>query len=306
MDSRKKGYQTQLQQDINNKIYEIERGNSLEEIIEKKFSSIDENKNTIAKLVDPRLNIDNLGVKLFLQNRSFLFLTKEYFSKKDSLFSTEKKHLLNKYTINKLKLFLTENFQNLSQSGLQERNIPFLCWKTLSEESNLTNSVNKETEETSNVSTGRKIRIWEKVFQNLTTSENSEVGRIVKKLETKKKQEDNLDLVKEENSTNLVQLYKSMSCWNLNFSKEDFDILKRKNRSTLNLNFFFPKSVLLKDRQNFVPPDKPIFRRNEVPGTTISRRGKAVFWNLFAKKPQAPFFLTQLKILKNFFEVRKK
>lgn len=302
----KKGYQTQLQHDIDNKIDEIERGNSLEEIIEKKFSSIDENKNKIAKQVDPRLSIDNLGVKLFLENRSFLFLTKEYFSKKNSLFSLEKKRLLNNYTTNKLKLFLTENSQNFSPSGLQESNIPFLPWKPLSKEADFINSVNEETKKESNENVVEKTRIWEKVFQNLSNSENSEIGRIVKNFERQKKQEDNLNLVEEENSKNLVQLYKSLSCWNLNFSKEDFDIIKRKSRSTPDLNVFFPKSVLLKDRQNFVPPDKPIFRRNEVPGTTISRRGKAVFCNLFEKKPHAPFFLTQLKFLKNYFAGRKK
>lgn len=296
----KKEYQTQLNQDIDTKISEIEKGISLEDIIEKRFSSIDENKNKISKQMDPRLSLDNLGRKFFFNNRSFLFLTKEYFSKQDSLFPIEKKDLTSKYTKNKFKLFLTENAQILSQSGIKEINTPFLTWKPLSEESDLINSLNEEEKVDSD--SGEKIAISEKNFNNL---EQAEVDDFADNVQEQIKEE-NTEFIQEEDTPKVTQLYKVMPVWNVHFNTKELNFLKRQTRTILDLNIFFPKSAIVKDRQNFVPPLMPFFRRNEFPGTLISRRGKAVGWNVFQKKPHAPFFVNQLNLLKNFFEKRKK
>jgi hypothetical protein len=54
-------------------------------LLRKKVCSFDKNKNKISKQMDPRLSSDLRGTKLFVQNKSFLFLTKEYFAKKEIL-----------------------------------------------------------------------------------------------------------------------------------------------------------------------------------------------------------------------------
>ena len=299
----KKNRQNQINQNINTKINHIEKGIYLEELVEKKVCSFDKNKNKIAKQMDPRLSSDIRGTKLFFNKKSFLFLTKEYFAKKDSLFSIEQKNLTDTYTKNKLKLFLIENSQNLSSLQSKSNTIPFITWKPLIQSSSAKNQNLKDIslENTNPIKKivdldGLKNRIvWGEIFKNISLPFSFE-SRI----------EENTEWMQEENSAKMVKLYKPMPLWNPNLNKKELDLLKRQSSNKLHLKIFFPKSNHLADRQNFVPPLMPFFRRNEFPGTITSRRGKAVCWNTFQKKPHSPLFINHLNLLKNFFVKNKK
>nr|YP_636377.1 hypothetical chloroplast RF1 [Staurastrum punctulatum]Q32RZ9.1 RecName: Full=Protein TIC 214; AltName: Full=Translocon at the inner envelope membrane of chloroplasts 214; Short=AtTIC214 [Staurastrum punctulatum]AAX45762.1 hypothetical chloroplast RF1 [Staurastrum punctulatum] len=304
----KKNRQNQISQNINTKIKHIEKGSYLEELVEKKFSSFDNNKNKISKQMDPRLNADIRGKKFFFKNKSFLFLTKEFFSKKDSLFAVEKKNLIDTYTKNKFKLFLTENSQNLSSLETRTEKIPFITWKPIIQSFYDKNQNLKETSLDQNNVVKDQLdldglknkRSWHSLFKKISPpfSSESSMGEKLINFENELKQE--------ENNSKMAQIYKPMPLWNLNFNKKELNLLKRQSNNKLHLKIFFPKSNHLADRQNFVPPLMPFFRRNEFPGTITSRRGKAVCWNTFQKKPHSPLFIHHLNLLKNFFAKRKK
>lgn len=307
----KKNRQNQIYQNINTKINQIEKGIFLEELVDKKFSSFDNNKNKIAKELDPRLSPDIRGAKLFLKNKSFLFLTKEYFSKKDFLFPIEKKNLTNTYTNNRLKLFLTKNYQNLPFSEIREASGSLITWKPLEQSSLDKNKNLKEislgaehlvpVEKISDVDGFKNTMPWDGIFKKISLSFSS--GSQIK--------DDSHfnfsnELRQEDKNAKMAKIYKPMPLWNINFNKKELDLIKRQSANKLHLKIFFPKSNHLADRQNFVPPLMPFFRRNEFPGTITSRRGKAVCWNTFQKKPHSPLFINHLSLLKNFFAKQKK
>jgi hypothetical protein len=300
----KRNRQNQITQNINIKINHIEKGATpLEELVEKKFCSFDNNKNKISKQMDPRLSSDIRGRKIFFKNKSFLFLTKEYFVKKDSLLSVEKKNLTDTYTKNRLKLLFIENSQNLSSLQTKEDKIPFIPWKSLiqssSEKNQNLNEISLENtysvKKKSDFDSLKNKQLWDEIFKKISLPFSFE-SQI----------EENPQWMQEENSSKMVKIYKPMPLWNPNFNKKQLDLLKRQSTNKLHLKIFFPKSNHLADRQNFVPPLMPFFRRNEFPGTITSRRGKAVCWNTFQKKPHSPLFLNHLNLLNNFFVKRKK
>nr|YP_009258627.1 hypothetical chloroplast RF1 [Cosmarium botrytis]ANI25634.1 hypothetical chloroplast RF1 [Cosmarium botrytis] len=306
----KKNRQNQIYQNINTKINQIEKGIFLEELVENKFSSFDNNKNKIAKELDPRLSPDIRGAKLFLKNKSFLFLTKEYFSKK-SFAPIEKKNLTNTYTNNRLKLFLTKNSQNLPFSEIRGASGPLITWSE-AEQSSLDKNQNlKEkylgaehlvpVEKTSDVDGLKNTTPWDGIFKKISLSFSSG-SQIAPSSHLNFSNE----LKQEENNAKIDKIYKPMSLWNINFNKKELDLIKRQSANKLHLKIFFPKSNHLADRQNFVPPLMPFFRRNEFPGTITSRRGKAVCWNTFQKKPHSPLFINHLSLLKNLFAKQKK
>lgn len=74
MDSRKKNRQNQITHNINTKINHIEKGApALEELVEKKFCSFDNNKNKISKQMDPRLSSDIRATNFFFKINLFYF-----------------------------------------------------------------------------------------------------------------------------------------------------------------------------------------------------------------------------------------
>jgi hypothetical protein len=311
----KKTRQNQINKNINNKINQIEKGSVFEELVEKKFSSLDNNKNKISKQMDPRLSPYIRGTNSFLKNKSFLFLTKEYFSKKDSLVPIEKKNLTNHYTKNKLKLFLAKNSHQFSEVKQEEK--PFITWQPVGQDSSEINLNLKEknlqnsnlAEKESDFKDFNKKITWDEQFKQFSKSlsSGSQIGKILFQEDSidKLQQEENMEW-NEENTAKLAKIYKPMPLWNPNFNKKELDLIKRQSTNKLHLKIFFPKSNHLADRQNFVPPLMPFYRRNEFPGTITSRRGKAVCWNTFQKKPHSPLFVNHLTLLKNFFAKRKK
>jgi hypothetical protein len=312
----KKTRQNQINQNITSKINQIEKGIVLEELVEKKFSSFDNNKNKISKQMDPRLSPYIRGTNWFFKNKSFLFLTKEYFSKKDSLIPIEKKNLTTYYTNNKLKLFLAQNSQKVSE--LKEEENSFIPWQPVVQDSseinrnfkNFQNQNNNLDEKTSDFKNFTKKITWDERFKQFSKSfsSGSQIGKIFLKENSidKLQQEENMEWIEEENTAKMSKIYKPMPLWNPTFNKKELDLIKRQSANKLHLKIFFPKSNHLADRQNFVPPLMPFYRRNEFPGTITSRRGKAVCWNTFQKKPHSPLFVNNLTLLKNFFAKRKK
>ena len=274
----KKNRHNQIKKNINTKINHIEKGVYLEELVQKKFSSLDNNQNKISKQLDPRLNSDLRGTKFFVKNKKDFFLTKDYFTNKDSLVEPiEKKNLTDKYTKNKLKLFFIKNSQvagaPFSPTTRESIFKPFLTWLAEIQSSSDQNKTLKEISlDTSNL-------VKKKSDLDGPTGPSGASAY----------------------NTKMATIYKPMPLWNINFNKKELNRLKETH-----LNIFFSKSSHLADRQNFVAPLMPFFRRNEFPGTITSRRGKAVCWNTFQKKPYSPLFVNHLNLLKNFFSKRKK
>jgi len=180
---------------------------------------------------------------------------------------------------------------------------PFITWKSLIQSSSEKNQNLKEislentnsVKQKSDLGNLKNRVVWDEIFKKFLLPFSFE-SRI----------EENTEWMQEENSSKMVKIYKPMPLWNPNFNKKQLDLLKRQSTNKLHLKIFFPKSNHLADRQNFVPPLMPFFRRNEFPGTITSRRGKAVCWNAFQKKPHSPLFINHLNLLKNFFVKRKK
>jgi len=248
LDPRKKDRQNQIDQNINTKINHIEKDtSSLEELVQKKLSSFDNNKNKISKQMDPRLSSDIRGFAnqsngFSFKNISLLFLTKENFIKKDSSFSLEKKNLTDTFTKNKLKFFLTENFQKLFfLENKKDISAHFLDssfekidnLKDISLEKN--NRVDKKVRLGILKNTPSEIpasgSFWNKIFKNISFHPFSVKAQI----------EDNMQWVQEEKSDNLIKLYKPMPLWNANFNKKELDLLKKQIPNKPPLRIFFLK-----------------------------------------------------------------
>ena len=301
---QKKNRRFEINQDIENKINQIQNGNILENLSDKKLSSVDNNGNKISKQRDPRLNVDSRESYQSLKRKSFLFLTKENFQKNDFANLREKKNIKNLYTKNKLKLFLSQYTQNSSENFL-------LTWEPINkefgqiqqnfEENKLTNqdgtsidSTFKSTKQT------KELRDFygkfSKKFHNIvdfSTQRNEK--------EFSKQNFPGVD-------PKLIKFQKFFPIWNINLSKQYLEKLKVElsAKRQHHLTRFFPRQDLPEDRQNFVPPSKPFFRRHEFPGTIIARRTKALCWNGFQKKPHSPFFLEKNTLLKKSFLKKEK
>ena len=211
-------------------------------------------------------------------------------------------------------MFIGENLQTLSPSKPKIEKIPFITWKPLEkafyqENKNLKDNFQEDLQKLdalekksdfNNLNNFQNKSAWDEIFKKISfsLSSGSGIGQKLRIFED--------EVGPEETSEKMAKIYKPMPLWNPNFNKQQLDLLKRKSKNKLNLTIFFPKSNHLADRQNFVPPLMPFFRRNEFPGTITSRRGKAVCWNTFQKKPHAPLFVNHLNLLKNFFTKRKK
>jgi hypothetical protein len=104
--NEKKNRQNQIYQTSNKKIFSLEKGFLLEEIIQKKLSSLNNNGILLSKYFDPRLSSNISEIK------SFLFLTDPNFLKNSSLFLLEKD--------NKLNLFFEKNQKHGSKSQFNE------------------------------------------------------------------------------------------------------------------------------------------------------------------------------------------
>jgi hypothetical protein len=268
----KRNRQDKINQNINFKIDQMEKGVFLGALVETKFSSNDNNSTKISKSMDPRLNNHIRGTSLIFNTRSFLLLTKEYLltksylSRKYSFFPIEKKNLINDYTSNKLKLFIAQSEKKSPRS--KEEKIPFIAWKP---------------------SVDRSFSVFKKMAKFLPFVPPSIQRRIEDTIFDLKNVQASVDRpINKDNKKTLQLLYKPISLWNPNLNKKELDSLKRKSNSQV----FFPRLM-------------PFFRRNEFPGTIRARRGKAVCWNFFQTRPHAPFFINKLDLLKNFFAKRK-
>lgn len=281
--NEKKNRQIQIHNILNNKMNFIEKGISLEDLVDKKLSSFNKNGMKISKQLDPRLNSEGRGRDFFLNKKSFLFLTEEYSSKKDSLFTIEKNKLTNIYTKNKLKLFLTQKYQNFNT-------FPFIPWKPNLQKSSDINQNFKKTninnvdfvEQKSDLNIVKfskfQYEIFNKFFiylKNLLTFQNQKI------------QEEKIQWKEDETTGKLIPIYKSMSLWNPNLTRDKIKFLKKKDNK---LNF---------KGDNY-------FRHVVLPGSIFGRKCKALAWNMFQKKAHAPLFLNKLNLLKTFFASKKK
>lgn len=304
MDLRKKNRRVEIDQDIKNKINQIQNGNRLEDLIDKKLSSIDNNGNKISKQRDPRINLDSRELFQSLKRKSFLFLNKENFDKTDSVSLREKQNITNLYTKNKLKLFLSQHTQNSSESFI-------LPWEPVNKE-----FVQNEQNFEQNELTSQTGNLVDSTFKGLKqTKELSNVyGKFSKTFHNffELSNQGNEKELSEQNypgvDPKLIELQKSLPVWNINLTKQYLEKLKAEILAKRQPQFarFFALHDHPEDLQNFVPPGKPFFRRHEFPGTIIARRTKALCWNAFQKKPHAPFFLDNNSLLKNSFLKKKK
>ena len=265
----KRNRQDRINQNIDSKIDQMEKGVFVRTLVETKFSSNDNNNNKISKSMDPRLNNHLRGTSLIFNNRSFLLLTteflltKSYFSRKYPFFPIEKKNLINDYTRNKLKVLIAQNEKTISRS--KEEITP--AWKP-------------SVEGSFGITMAKFLPFVPSPFQRRIEETIFDIKNVQASLD-RATQLDNKKIFR--------SLYKPTSLWNPNLNKKELDSLKRKSNSPV----FFSRLM-------------PFFRRNEFPGTIRARRGKAVCWQFFQTRPHSPFFINRLNLLKSFFAKRKK
>jgi hypothetical protein len=279
--NEKKQRLNQINKIFANKINSLEKGIFLEELIDKKLSSLNKQGIQISKQLDPRLNANDRGAKqVFFNKKSFLFLTEEYCLKKDSLFPIEKKKLTDTFTKNKLKLFLTQKYQDINT-------FPFISWKSTSsdisqnfQENNLNNVSFKEKQSDQNLLKNAilKNKTLKKIFNYLQNCLNFQNQTI---------QNEKTEWIQDKNSVQMIPISKPMPLYNPNFTRKAINYLKKEHSGFMRLHHKF-------------------FRFTIFPELQLGRKCKALAWNIFQKKAHAPFFLNQLSLLKNFFAKKNK
>jgi Ycf1 len=273
----KENRKTQIENSIKNRLFSFEKGNLLEDIVEKKLGSIDYNGNILAKKYDPRLGIDTRGKDFLLQNISSFVLSESDIVDSTSILSLEKTQLLDLYTNNRLELFISENSKNL-------KSLPIISWQPekdqegKEEQNSYESSLNIEVLSKYPLSL-EKLAILKKEKAQSWNNILSKIERSIKTIKDSKSQNTRLGAQDNSNipdsSSRFLEIYKNIPLWNSPINKSDLE--KPEETS--------PSSILAN------------FARNLLPGSIRARRRKALTWNTYQNRPHAPLFLRAIDSL---------
>lgn len=266
----------QIEKSIHNRLFYLGKGTLLEDIVEKRIGSINYNNGILSKAYDPRLGIDTRRRESKLQNESPLVVTEsDLIDPSMSLISSENTKLLDIFTKNNLKLFLSKNAKSL-------QNFPINAWQP--EKSNVSIDIENPERHNKNVgfldgdSWSRLARLKKENAQ----SWNNFLYKIQKWIDKRKNQQSRNNILGDqeklntpENISRLLNMYKPIPLWNSQIKKTDLETPEANEYHSIVANFV----------------------RHLLPGSMRSRRRKALLWNTYQNRPHAPIFLRAIDSL---------